>query len=174
MFLTLPDFPILTVLEDSYKASLAEQCPDCGFDKLDIPLADLGKTAPDLIVSYLRSHPEVKYLVASVDAIVLGLPAALAAAGLDDIKIIGEGPNTTNLQCLESGEQDATHRLPVLRGDVRAWSTRWPASSPGVPIEPAFDPPIWLLTNGQRAHYDRVVPARRRREGTVRGALGVS
>ena len=145
LFLTLPDFPILTVLEESYQASLAEQCPDCGFDKLDIPLADLGKTAPDLIVSHLRSNPEVKYLVASVDAIVLGLPAALAAAGLDDIKIIGEGPNTTNLQYLESGEQDATIAFPYyeeMYGMVDAMARKFS----GVPIEPAFDPPIWLLT----------------------------
>jgi len=145
LFLTLPDFPILTVLEDSYKASLGEQCPDCGYDKLDIPLADLGKTAPDLIVSYLRSHPNVKYLVSSVDAIILGLPAALKAAGLDDIKIIGEGPNTTNLQYLASGEQDATIAFPYYE-EMYAMVDALARKFSGAPIEPAFDPPIWLLT----------------------------
>ena len=153
LFLTLPDFPILKVLEDSYKASLAEQCPDCGFDKLDIPLADLGKTAPDLIVSYLRSHPNVKYLVSSVDAIVLGLPAALKAAGLDDIKIIGEGPNTTNLQYLASGDQDATIAFPYYE-EMYAMVDAMARKFSGVPIEPAFDPPIWLLDEGQRAQHD--------------------
>ena len=145
VFLTLPDFPILKTLEDSYKASLAEQCSTCGYDKIDIPLADLGKNAPDLIVSFLRSHPDTKYIVASVDAIVLGLPAALKAAGLDDIKIIGEGPNTTNLQYLASGDQAASIAFPYYE-EMYAMVDALARKFAGVPIEAPFDPPIWLLT----------------------------
>jgi ribose transport system substrate-binding protein len=83
--------------------------------------------------------------VSSVDAIVLGLPAALKAAGLNDIKIIGEGPNTTNLQYLASGEQQASIAFPYYE-EMYAMVDALARKFSGVPIEPAFDPPIWLLT----------------------------
>jgi ribose transport system substrate-binding protein len=145
IFLTLPDFPILTTVENAYHASLTKMCPTCGYDKLDIPLADLGKNAPDLIISYLRSHPDTKYVVASVDAIVLGLPAALKAAGLNDIKLIGEGPNTTNLQYIASGQQAASVAFPYYE-EMYAMVDALARKFAGVPIVEAFDPPVWLLT----------------------------
>ena len=50
---------------------------------LDIPLTSLGKDAPDRIVSYLRSHPDVNYIALSVtDALGAGLPAALTGLRL--------------------------------------------------------------------------------------------
>ena len=55
-------------------------------------MTSLGRDAPDRIVSYLRSHPQVSYVVLSVsNALGAGLPAALRAAGLaDKVKIVGQ------------------------------------------------------------------------------------
>ena len=65
-------------LGDQFKSSYKKYCPDCEYGSIDIPVTSLGKDAPDRIVSYLRSHPEVNHVVLSVsNALGAGLPAAL-------------------------------------------------------------------------------------------------
>ena len=56
-------------------------------------------------MSFLRSHPDTKYVITSTDSPFAGLPAALKAAGLNDVKIFGEGPSTANLANIASGDQ---------------------------------------------------------------------
>ena len=75
-------------------------------DTIDIPLTSLGKDAPDRIVSYLRSHPKVNYVVLSESgALGPGLTAALQAAGLaDKVKIVGQGGNEAVYQEVEAGD----------------------------------------------------------------------
>ena len=51
-------------------------CPSCSYASIDVALTGLAN-APNLIVSYVRSHPSVKYVALSVtDALDTGLPAA--------------------------------------------------------------------------------------------------
>ena len=50
---------------ETFTSKMKELCPDCDVDTIDIPLTSLGKDAPDRIVSYLRSHPNVNYVVLS-------------------------------------------------------------------------------------------------------------
>ena len=94
---------------------MKELCPDCKTDTIDIPLTSLGKDAPDRIVSYLRSHPKVNYVVLSESgSLGPGLTGALRAAGLaDKVKIVGQGGNEAVYQEVKAG------RL-ARRGAVRA------------------------------------------------------
>ena len=53
---------------------MKKYCSSCSVDSIDIPLTSLGKDAPDRIISYLRSHPDVNYIALSVtDALGSGL-----------------------------------------------------------------------------------------------------
>lgn len=142
---TVPDFPILVTLKDSILGDLHTRCPDCSADNLDVPLTALGKNAPDLIVSYLRAHPDVKQMLLTVDALALGLPAAMKAAGLDDVAIFGEGPGTTNLQYLANGDEAASMAFPYYE-DMFGMVDAMARKAAGVAIIPAFDPPLWILT----------------------------
>ena len=56
-------------------------------------------------MSFLRSHPDTKYVIQSTDSLFTGLPAALKAAGLNDVKIFGEGPGYANLKNIATGDQ---------------------------------------------------------------------
>jgi ABC-type sugar transport system substrate-binding protein len=112
LYVDLPVFPILTAVKTAYEAALKQWCAACASDTMDMPLTSLGKDAPDKIVSYLRAHPKVKTVVLSVDSIGNGLPAALKAAGLQDIYIVGEGPDTTVLQYMKQGLRGPTNAFP--------------------------------------------------------------
>src|SRR5687767_3445492 len=105
LYVNISAFQILKALGDQFETSYKEYCPDCEYGSLDIPATSLGKDAPDRIVSYLRSHPQVDHVVLSVsNALGAGLPAALRAAGLaDKVKIIGQSADTQTFQDLQAG-----------------------------------------------------------------------
>jgi ribose transport system substrate-binding protein len=114
LLLTIPAYTILEaqtpVIEEAYK----KWCPSCGLDILEIPVQSVGKDVPNQVVSYLRSHPDVNYVMATLDSLTQGLPAALKAAGLGDkLKIVGETPDPQNLQQVASGDEAATVAFPI-------------------------------------------------------------
>ena len=104
LFVNISAFQILQSLAGQLESSYKQFCPDCGYATLDIPVTSLGKDAPDRIVSYLRSHPQVNYVVLSVsNALGAGLPAALRAAGLaDKVKLVGQSGDTQTFQDLQA------------------------------------------------------------------------
>ena len=144
IYLNLPDFPILSSLETEYMKTYAELCPGCINDKIDFGLADLGK-AGDQVVSYLRAHPTVKYVVESTDGGFTGLNGALKAAGLNDIRIFGEGPAPVNIKEMQTGDRAgsmvfAAYELLFSMVDATARKIA------GADVLAAFDPPNWILT----------------------------
>jgi ribose transport system substrate-binding protein len=143
VFVNIPAFAILASQATYYKAGMASYCPTCKTDEIDIALANLS-SAPATIVSYLRAHPSVNYVVASTDAITLGLPAALKAAELTNVKIVGQGATPTNIQYLHSGQQAADVAFPyyeVMYAMVNAAIQ----DKAGMPVAASVAPPKWLL-----------------------------
>src|SRR5919204_673470 len=55
LYVNLPAFAILKPLAGAYESYYKQLCPSCGFSSIDVPITQLAK-APNLIVSYLRSH----------------------------------------------------------------------------------------------------------------------
>jgi ABC-type sugar transport system substrate-binding protein len=146
VYVDLSAFKILASVGDEYESTLKELCPACSTEKLDLPVTALGKDVPDRIVSYLRAHPDTKYVVLSVDgALGSGLPAALKAAGLNDIKVIGEGPDETTLQYISSGQQEATVTFPYYE-QMFSLVDALARQFAGVPLETGIDIPDWVVT----------------------------
>jgi ribose transport system substrate-binding protein len=144
LYVDLPDFPILSSLATGFESSFKELCADCAFDKLPIGLADL-QNANDNIVSFLRAHPDTKYVITSTDSPFQALPAALKAAGLDDVKIFGEGPSTANLTNIANGDQAGSMAFAfyeIMFGAVDAIAR----AKAGADVVPGFAPPNWILT----------------------------
>ena len=143
VFVNIPAFAILASQATYYKSGMAAYCPTCKVDQLDIALANLS-SAPDTIVSYLRAHPSVNYVVASTDGVTIGLPAALKAAGLNNVKIVGQGATPNNIQYLHSGQQAADVAFPyyeVMYAMVNAAIQ----DKAGMPVAASVAPPSWLL-----------------------------
>jgi ribose transport system substrate-binding protein len=157
LYVDIPAFTILGALGESFKKDYETYCPGCGFAKLDVPLPRLADS-PNIIVSYLRSHPDVNYLALSVtDALATGLPAALKAAGLTKVKIVGQGGDPTAFQALAQGQILALVPFDYYAVDyqmVDALARHFA----GVPIEQTA-PPLWLMTkDNMPSDYTKLFP----------------
>ena len=144
VIINLPDFAILANGIKQYKAEMSSACPGSTVDELDIALADIAN-ANTTIVSYVRAHPNVKYVVASTDGVTVGLPAALKAASITGVKLVGQGATPTNIQYLQSGQQAADVAFPYLE-EMYSMVTAAIQHAVGDPISPAPVPPTWILT----------------------------
>jgi ABC-type sugar transport system substrate-binding protein len=146
LFVNISAFQILKALGDQFSSSYKKYCPDCKYDALDIPVTSLGKDAPDRIVSYLRSHPQVNYVVLSVsNALGAGLPAALRAAGLaDKVKIVGQSGDSQTFQDLQAKNINSVAAYDYYTVDylmLDALARHFAGASP----QPA-NPPLWIVT----------------------------
>jgi ribose transport system substrate-binding protein len=146
LYANISAFQILQSLGDQFKSSYAQYCPSCQYASLDIPITSIGKDAPDRIVSYLRSHPQVNYVVLSVsNALGSGLPAALRAAGLGDkVKIVGQSGDSQTFQDLQAKNLNSVvpydyYTVDYLMLDALA------RHFAGVPVQNAL-PPLWIVT----------------------------
>jgi ribose transport system substrate-binding protein len=146
LYVNISAFEILANLGKSFQKSYKSYCPGCSDASIDIPLTSLGKDAPDRIVSYLRSHPKVNYVVLSVsDALGTGLPAALQAAGLGGkVKIVGQGGGTQIFQYISGGQMQSIvpfdyYAIDYMMLDALA------RHFAGAPVQKTA-PPRWLMT----------------------------
>ena len=147
VYVNVSAFAILAAVGTEFEKKYKELCPDCNYSKIDIPLTSLGKDAPDRIVSELRSHPSVNYVVLSqVAALGAGLPAALRAAGLaDKVKLIGQGGNQQTYQDVKSGQLAGVTPSSLYGYDyamLDALARKW-AGQPVLETLPEF----WFMTS---------------------------
>jgi ABC-type sugar transport system substrate-binding protein len=157
LYVDIPAFTILGALGDSFKSDYQKLCQGCEYNKISIALPQLAN-APNTIVSYLRSHPDTKYVALSVtDALGTGLPAALKAAGLNDIKIVGQGGDPTAFQALAQGQMLALVPFDYYDVDyqmVDALARHFT----GQKVEQTA-PPLWLLTKDNLpSSYTKLFP----------------
>lgn len=144
LYVNIPAFTILSSLGAEFKTAYNQYCPSCSYDSIDVSLTQLAK-APNLIVSYLRSHPSVNYVALSVaNELDTGLPAALSAAGLSHVKIVGQGGGPTDFQYVASGQELALVPFDYYNVDyqmVDALARHFA----GAPVQ-LTPPPVWLVT----------------------------
>ena len=107
VFYNVPEFPFSALELQGAQDKLAELCPDCTLRVVDIPIAELGSTAADRVVSDLQANPATEYFIAAVDEVQIGLPQKLSLAGLDT-KGIAMWTAPPNYEQIVAGDQDAT------------------------------------------------------------------
>jgi ABC-type sugar transport system substrate-binding protein len=104
LFVNIPFVPVFAGMGSAFKSDLLSYCAACGYSSMDIGANQLAN-APQLIVAYLRAHPKINYVMLSIEELVgSGLPAALSAAGLSKVKVVGYGSSPQILQYLQSGQ----------------------------------------------------------------------
>jgi ribose transport system substrate-binding protein len=111
----LGDFASLNNINESEKATFASNCPKtCSYDVVPVSLDQFSAgSIPSLVVSYVQTHPNVKYLQFAPGPMTVGLVAALKAAGLYNGRIIfGATPEVANLQAVQAGQETAWIGLP--------------------------------------------------------------
>jgi ABC-type sugar transport system substrate-binding protein len=159
VFVNLSAFEIIQSIKKGFDEEMAKNCPDtCTSQELDIPITALGKDVPDRIVSFLRANPDTKYVVLSVDgALGAGLPAAIRAAGLTDVTVIGEGPDENTLQYISSGQQEATVTFPYYE-EMFSMVDAMARKFAGVPLEESIEVPDWIVTADTLPTDDQIFP----------------
>jgi ribose transport system substrate-binding protein len=144
LYVNIPAFTVLGTLGQEFKSSYQQYCPSCGYASIDVSLTQLPK-APNLIVSYLRSHPSVNYVALSVaNELDNGLPAALSAAGLSNVKVVGQGGGPTDFSYVANGQELALVPFDYYNVDyqmVDALARHFAGS----PVQQT-PPPLWLVT----------------------------
>lgn len=175
VFINIPAFSVLADELTGFTTGMAKYCPSCTSGTLNIPNAAVGQNVPALTVAYLRAHPNVKYVVASADSLVDGLPAAIKGAGLTGIKIIGQAATGTNLVYLHAGQEDASFALDyyyALWALVDA-AARHFAGVPQVEFD-ANTLPHWLLTKDNAPTTNSIFPVVKNLEAQFKALWGVS
>ena len=75
-------FANLGFVGKGFKAELNSKCPSCSVDSFEVPATSIGKDLPTRITAYFSAHPKVNWAYIGYDDMVLGVPAAMASAGL--------------------------------------------------------------------------------------------
>jgi ribose transport system substrate-binding protein len=145
LYLNVPDFASLAPLGVQIKKTFNQICPKCTFNEINVPFSDItAGTSPNLVVSYLRSHPSVNWVGLAYDQVGQGLPAALKAAGITGVRIMGDAPDPVSLGYIKAGQQAATVLHP-------AWECLFAAVDAvartvvGLPIPPVSYHLTWVI-----------------------------
>ena len=110
-----PALPILKAVTDSFKTAFAKKCPTsagCALDVVDLDLKGLGSTMPGSMVSYLQAHPNVKYAFLDFGDMMIGVSAAIKAAGITGVKFVSESGSAGTLQNVKDGSMAALFAYP--------------------------------------------------------------
>jgi len=115
-FTWVPELNFSALVRTAFIAQMKTLCPKCSVSSLSIPVADLGSSAPQMIVSALQANPKINTVTVSNSENLIGLPSALKTAGLSNVTLVGAGAGPANLQYLKAGQQavDLAADYPVL------------------------------------------------------------
>ncbi len=133
---TAPDIGAFTDMTAAIKSTLSSGCDGCSQKELDLTVAQLtGGGATPAIVSALQRDTSIDYVSLADGAYITGLPAALKAAGINKVKIVGSSPSLADLQGLVTGDTSAWTLLPA---QILGWMAVDVAlrTSAGLPVFP--------------------------------------
>ncbi|GAA3942371.1 hypothetical protein GCM10023085_25190 [Actinomadura viridis] len=128
-------------IKDAYQKVLKGAGRQAGV--LEVSNANIGKTVPGQIVSYLQAHPDTKYVALAVVDYNAGLDAALRAAGLSGkVKILSRAADASSLKAIKAGTQWASIGLELAAAGYRAVDQLIRLMT-GVPLGDRADAPGW-------------------------------
>jgi ribose transport system substrate-binding protein len=100
---------ILKGISDSFDSTVKSGCSGCSVTDLSSTLQDVESGALNgQIVAALQRDPSIKYVISPQGGFIAGLPAALASAGLKNIKISSTGSSSANIANVNAGTESST------------------------------------------------------------------
>jgi ribose transport system substrate-binding protein len=142
-------FANLGFVGNGFKAELQKNCSKCPVASFEVPATSIGKDLPTRITAYLTAHPKVNWAYVGYDDMVLGLPAAMAAAGLTGKVKVVTIDNEPATQAYMKNKQ-ALVASDGFPGPEIMWRSvdfllRYFAKEDTAPST-AHNLPVWLLT----------------------------
>ncbi len=102
-----PELPGAAGTTAFIQSTFKSGCPSCVVGTQKLPLSGVASTDPAAVVSYLQAHPSVNWLLLEDAEDAVGVPAALAQAGIHGVKILTGGGNSVNYAYIKAGQQTA-------------------------------------------------------------------
>jgi len=102
---TISAFANIGLVADAFTETISASCADCALDTVDIPVDALGDDLPNRVVTYLQAHPDVNSVYIGYSDMMIGLPAALEAAGIPkSVRFVTLDTSPVTSVYLEQGE----------------------------------------------------------------------
>jgi ribose transport system substrate-binding protein len=151
----VPNFPVLDAVRQGFAAEYAKVCPGCAYAFQSYPVTTVGTTFPQTLVGYLRTHPNVKYVVATFTDMWAGVPAALKQAGITGVKLVGDTGGTTDQVNVAQGNYESAVTMFALNENPWRAIDILARYFAGAPIKPAVVAPYpaWLLTKANQSSW---------------------
>ncbi|MEV5409678.1 hypothetical protein AB0K60_12680 [Thermopolyspora sp. NPDC052614] len=108
MVINITTYATLTLFTDNFADHVAKTCPSCTTETIPVTISDAlnGKLTTN-VISKLRADRSIKYAVFDNSGEINGFDAALKAAGLTDVKVIGHSIDPVTVKSIESGQAKA-------------------------------------------------------------------
>jgi ribose transport system substrate-binding protein len=84
LFVGLPTFPVLSIVQQGFEDEIANVCADCSVKVIEVAVTDLGTNLPGLMVSELQANPDLDMVAYAFGGMLFGVPEAIESAGLGD------------------------------------------------------------------------------------------
>jgi ribose transport system substrate-binding protein len=117
VFVTDPSFPTYKNVQAPFATTIEAAGGSVGV--LDISSANVGTQVPQQVVSYVQSHPSVRYIAFPLSDLDAGVGEALKAAGITGVKIIDCNPSPTTLANIINGTEWASVAEETSAGGFR-------------------------------------------------------
>jgi ribose transport system substrate-binding protein len=103
--ITASAFANLGYIARGFKATIEENCDACEVDDEIVPATSLGNDLPTRVSTYLQAHPDVNWVYMGYADMMVGVPAALASAGIskDDVHFVTLDSLPTTAQYMKDG-----------------------------------------------------------------------
>lgn len=105
VFFHIPDFNLHVPELAAFEAEMASGCSECSADAVPAQVLDIGTQIPQAVVGYVQAHPDTNYVVMAFGDMAIGVPEALAAAGLEGkVKIVSMASGAAGFNYIKSGQ----------------------------------------------------------------------
>jgi ribose transport system substrate-binding protein len=108
------DATIISATLPMLRSHMKQACPQCGYKQLDVTTSNLVQgSIPALVVSALQQDPSITSIFFPFEQLYLGVPQALAAAGISGKQILLTSPQETGLKDFAAGKIAAVVPYPL-------------------------------------------------------------
>jgi ribose transport system substrate-binding protein len=105
LFVGLPTFPVLSIVQQGFEDEIAAVCPDCNVKIIEVAVTDLGTNLPGLIISELQTNPDLDMISYAFGGMLFGVPEAIESAGLgNQAKAVSQAGGPLNFGFITSGQ----------------------------------------------------------------------
>lgn len=103
LLLAVPQIAGLQGADAAFQSTLKNACSGCTETAVDTQLSDVGKNDPATVVSYMQKNPSTNWIVYPDADEQIGVPEALAAAGIKGISQMSGAGGKVNYAYIKAG-----------------------------------------------------------------------